>query len=107
MDTGIAGDEDVDVFVGVDVGKGEHHAVAIDRAGKSRLPASSQTLCASSTGQRGDPVSSPGPLDHNMFGRVAHHWKADSGSSCGWSWVPKTPSSRIAVVGFTMSLRLM
>lgn len=34
METGIAGYEDVDVFVGVDVGKGEHHAVAIDRAGK-------------------------------------------------------------------------
>lgn len=33
METGIAGYEDVDVFVGVDVGKGEHHAVAIDRAG--------------------------------------------------------------------------
>jgi transposase len=34
METGIAGYEDVDVFVGVDVGKGEHHAVAIDRTGK-------------------------------------------------------------------------
>ena len=34
MDSGIAGYEDVDVFVGVDVGKGEHHAVAIDRVGK-------------------------------------------------------------------------
>jgi transposase len=34
MESGIAGHEDVDVFVGVDVGKGEHHAVAIDRAGK-------------------------------------------------------------------------
>lgn len=34
METGIAGYDDVDVFVGVDVGKGEHHAVAIDRAGK-------------------------------------------------------------------------
>ncbi len=26
--------ESADVFVGVDVGKGEHHAVAYDRAGK-------------------------------------------------------------------------
>ncbi|GAA1208836.1 hypothetical protein GCM10009655_04950 [Rhodoglobus aureus] len=26
--------DSVDVFVGVDVGKGEHHAVAYDRAGK-------------------------------------------------------------------------
>ena len=26
--------ETVDVFIGVDVGKGEHHAVALDRAGK-------------------------------------------------------------------------
>lgn len=34
METGIAGYEDVDVFVGVDVGKGEHHAVAIDARGK-------------------------------------------------------------------------
>jgi transposase len=34
METGVRGWEDVDVFVGVDVGKGEHHAVALDRAGK-------------------------------------------------------------------------
>lgn len=34
MELDIAGYDDVDVFVGVDVGKGEHHAVAIDRAGK-------------------------------------------------------------------------
>lgn len=34
MESDIAGYDDVDVFVGVDVGKGEHHAVAIDRAGK-------------------------------------------------------------------------
>lgn len=27
--------EQVDVFIGVDVGKGEHHAVALDRAGKT------------------------------------------------------------------------
>ena len=26
--------DDVDVFVGVDVGKSEHHAVALNRAGK-------------------------------------------------------------------------
>jgi hypothetical protein len=26
--------EQVDVFIGVDVGKGEHHAVALDRAGR-------------------------------------------------------------------------
>jgi len=26
--------ERVDVFIGVDVGKGEHHAIALDRAGK-------------------------------------------------------------------------
>lgn len=26
--------DDVDVFIGLDVGKGEHHAVALDRAGK-------------------------------------------------------------------------
>ena len=24
----------IDVFIGVDVGKGEHHAVAVDRSGK-------------------------------------------------------------------------
>ena len=34
MESMITGWEDVDVFVGVDVGKGEHHAVALDRAGK-------------------------------------------------------------------------
>ena len=34
MESDIAGCDDVDVFVGVDVGKGEHHAVALDRAGK-------------------------------------------------------------------------
>ena len=34
MESDIAGYDDVDVFVGVDVGKGEHHAVAIDRRGK-------------------------------------------------------------------------
>lgn len=26
--------DEVDVFVGLDVGKGDHHAVALDRAGK-------------------------------------------------------------------------
>ena len=26
--------DEVDVFIGLDVGKGEHHAVALDRAGK-------------------------------------------------------------------------
>jgi hypothetical protein len=26
--------DSVDVFIGVDVGKGEHHAVALDRGGK-------------------------------------------------------------------------
>lgn len=34
METSIIGHDSVDVFIGVDVGKGEHHAVAIDRAGK-------------------------------------------------------------------------
>lgn len=34
MGTSITGYDDVDVFIGVDVGKGEHHAVALDRAGK-------------------------------------------------------------------------
>lgn len=34
MESDTSGWEDVDVFVGVDVGKGEHHAVATDRAGK-------------------------------------------------------------------------
>ena len=34
MESDIAGYDDVDVFVGVDVGKGEHHAVAIDQRGK-------------------------------------------------------------------------
>ena len=34
MESDIVGDDDVDVFVGVDVGKGEHHAVAIDLRGK-------------------------------------------------------------------------
>jgi transposase len=29
--------ETVDIFVGLDVGKGEHHAVAVDRAGKKLL----------------------------------------------------------------------
>ncbi|MFJ5979294.1 IS110 family transposase, partial [Pseudarthrobacter oxydans] len=29
--------DDVEVFIGVDVGKGEHHAVALDRAGKRLL----------------------------------------------------------------------
>ena len=34
MGTSIVGHDNVDVFIGVDVGKGEHHAVALDRAGK-------------------------------------------------------------------------
>ncbi len=34
MESSIIGHDNVDVFIGVDVGKGEHHAVAIDRAGK-------------------------------------------------------------------------
>ncbi|GAA2233551.1 IS110 family transposase [Herbiconiux moechotypicola] len=34
MGTSIVGYDDVDVFIGVDVGKGEHYAVAVDRAGK-------------------------------------------------------------------------
>jgi transposase len=34
MGASIVGHDDVDVFIGVDVGKGEHHAVALDRAGK-------------------------------------------------------------------------
>ena len=33
----IKGHEDVDIFIGVDVGKSNHHAVAIDRAGKKLL----------------------------------------------------------------------
>lgn len=34
MESSIIGHDSVDVFIGVDVGKGEHHAVAIDRAGQ-------------------------------------------------------------------------
>lgn len=34
MEGSIVGHDSVDVFIGVDVGKGEHHAVALDRAGK-------------------------------------------------------------------------
>ena len=34
MVTQIANYDQVDVFVGLDVGKGEHHAVALDRTGK-------------------------------------------------------------------------
>lgn len=34
MVSSVIGHDSVDVFIGVDVGKGEHHAVAIDRAGK-------------------------------------------------------------------------
>lgn len=34
MVTSIDRYDDVDVFIGLDVGKGEHHAVALDRAGK-------------------------------------------------------------------------
>lgn len=37
MVTGIDRYEDVDVFVGLDVGKGEHHAVALDKTGKRLL----------------------------------------------------------------------
>lgn len=33
MESSIIGHDSVDVFIGVDVGKGEHHAVAIDRSG--------------------------------------------------------------------------
>ena len=33
----IGNHDDVEVFIGVDVGKGEHHAVALDRAGKRLL----------------------------------------------------------------------
>ncbi len=35
--TGIDRYEDVDVFIGLDVGKGEHHAVALDKTGKRLL----------------------------------------------------------------------
>jgi hypothetical protein len=34
MEVGIVGHGSVDVFIDVDVGKGEHHAVALDRPGK-------------------------------------------------------------------------
>ena len=34
MVTQIENYDQVDVFVGLDVGKGEHHAVALDRGGK-------------------------------------------------------------------------
>lgn len=34
MATQIENYDQVDVFVGLDVGKGEHHAVALDRSGK-------------------------------------------------------------------------
>ena len=34
MVTSIDRYDEVDVFVGLDVGKGEHHAVALDRTGK-------------------------------------------------------------------------
>lgn len=37
MVTGIDRYEDVDVFIGLDVGKGEHHAVALDKTGKRLL----------------------------------------------------------------------
>ena len=37
MVTTIDGYVEVDVFVGLDVGKGEHHAVAFDRTGKRLL----------------------------------------------------------------------
>ena len=37
MVTSIDNYEDVDVFVGLDVGKGEHHAVALDKTGKRLL----------------------------------------------------------------------
>lgn len=30
----IGNHESIDVFIGLDVGKGEHYAVAVDRAGK-------------------------------------------------------------------------
>tara|TARA_B100000378_G_scaffold62516_3_gene46743 strand:+ start:36506 stop:36772 length:267 start_codon:yes stop_codon:yes gene_type:complete len=35
--TSIDNYEDVEVFVGLDVGKGEHHAVALDKTGKRLL----------------------------------------------------------------------
>lgn len=34
MVSSIDSHDEVDVFVGLDVGKGEHHAIALDRAGK-------------------------------------------------------------------------
>lgn len=34
MGASILGHDSVAVFIGVDVGKGEHHAVALDRNGK-------------------------------------------------------------------------
>mgnify|MGYP001965024369 FL=1 len=37
MATSIDNYEDVEVFVGLDVGKGEHHAVALDKTGKRLL----------------------------------------------------------------------
>jgi hypothetical protein len=44
------GHDSVDVFIGIDVGKTAHHAVAIDRAGKKlldrTLPQDDAKLCA-------------------------------------------------------------
>jgi hypothetical protein len=37
MGESIIGYDSLDVFVGVDVGKGEHHAVALDKTGKRPL----------------------------------------------------------------------
>ena len=47
--------DSVDVFVGVDVGKGEHHAVALNRAGKVAVTAL-KSLAAT--------VSDPAPIAH-------------------------------------------
>ncbi len=42
--------EQVDVFIGVDVGKGKHHAVALDRAGRTRRCPMMKRSCVSSSG---------------------------------------------------------
>jgi hypothetical protein len=33
----IGNHESIDIFIGLDLGKGEHHAVALDRAGRKRF----------------------------------------------------------------------
>ena len=63
----------IDVFFGLDVGKGDHHAVALDRSGKKLLD---QAL----------------PNDEGRLRLILQELESHRGS-CWW-WISQRPSAR-------------